>query len=118
MPDLRNKACRAIRTLAILLLLSKLELFAQLPEIDPGRYDTTWWNRTPIRLIQTNLREIDAQMDVDAFVKSIEEASANVVLINVGGIVANYPTRLPLHYKNTFMKGDLVGDLLQRLHAK
>jgi hypothetical protein len=118
MPDLRNKACRAIRTLAILLLLSKLELFAQLPEIDPGRYDTTWWNRTPIRLIQTNLREIDAQMDVDAFVKSIEEASANVVLINVGGIVANYPTRLPFHYKNTFMKGDLVGDLLQRLHAK
>jgi hypothetical protein len=31
-------------------------------------YDTTWWNRTPIRLIQTNLREIDAMMDTHAFV--------------------------------------------------
>ncbi|MDB5245946.1 MAG: Beta-galactosidase [Segetibacter sp.] len=99
------------------LLISKFS-FAQLPAIDPGRYDTTWWNRTPIRLIQTNLREIDALMDVDAYVKSIEAASANVVLLNVGGIVANYPTRLPFHYKNTFMKGDLVGTLLKRLHAK
>ncbi len=86
--------------------------FAQLPAIDPGRYDTTWWNRNPIRLIQTNLREIDALMDVDAYMKSIEAASANVVLLNVGGIVANYPTKLPFHYKNTFMKGDLVGELL------
>lgn len=92
--------------------------FAQMPAIDPGRYDTTWWNRTPIRLIQTNLREIDALMDVDAFMKSIEDASANVVLLNVGGIVANYPTKLPFHYKNTYMTGDLVGDLLKRLHAK
>jgi hypothetical protein len=57
-------------------------------------------------------------MDVNAFVKSIEDASANVVLINVGGIVANYPTKLPYHYKNPYMKGDLVGDLLKRLHAK
>lgn len=92
--------------------------YAQLPALDPGRYDTTWWNRTPIRLIQTNLREIDALMDVDAYITSIEDASANVVLLNVGGIVANYPTKLPFHYKNTYMKGDLVGELLKRLHAK
>jgi hypothetical protein len=78
--------------------------FPQWTGIDPGHYDTTWWNRTPIRLIQTNLREIDALMDVDAFVKSIEDASANVVLLNVGGIVANYPTKLPFHYRNTYMK--------------
>lgn len=91
---------------------------AQWSSINPGRYDTTWWNRQPIRLIQTNLREIDAMMDVNAFVKSIEEASANVVLINVGGIVANYPTNLPFHYRNPYLKNDLVGELLTRLHAK
>ncbi|MCW3105852.1 MAG: Beta-galactosidase, partial [Segetibacter sp.] len=102
----------------VLLLLINLTGSAQWSAIHPGQYDTTWWNRTPIRLIQTNLREIDALMDVNAFVKSIEDASANVVLLNVGGIVANYPTKLPFHYKNTFMKGDLVGDLLKRLHAK
>ena len=54
-----------------------------LSSIDPGRYDSTWWNRAPYRLVQTNLREIDATMDVDAYVQSIVEANANVVLINV-----------------------------------
>lgn len=108
----------SISCVVLVMLTSNLRSFAQLSDIDPGRYDTTWWNRTPIRLIQTNLREIDALMDVDAFVKSIEDASANVVLINVGGIVANYPTKLPFHYRNPYMKGDLVGDLLKKLHAK
>lgn len=102
----------------LLLLAIHLKTVAQWPGIDPGHYDTTWWNRTPVRLIQTNLREIDALMDVDAFVKSVEAASANVVLINVGGIVANYPTKLPFHYRNPFMKDDLVGTLLKRLHEK
>ena len=82
-----------------------------LSSIDPGRYDTTWWNRAPYRLVQTNLREIDATMDVDAYVQSMVDANANIVLINVGGIVANYPTKLPFQFKNPFMKGDLVGDL-------
>lgn len=86
--------------------------------IDPGDYDGSWWNREPFRLIQTNLREIDAIMDTDAYVKSMVDASANVVLLNVGGIVANYPTKLPFHYRNTFMKGDLVGDLVKTLHDK
>lgn len=89
-----------------------------LSSIDPGRYDTTWWNRMPYRLVQTNLRETDATMDVDAYVQSMVDASASIVLINVGGIVANYPTKLPYEYKNPFMKGDLVGDLVKGLHAK
>ena len=87
-------------------------------EIDPGDYDASWWNREPYRLVQTNLREIDATMDTDAYIKSIVDANANVVLLNVGGIVANYPTELPFQYRNTFMKGDLVDDLVKGLHAK
>lgn len=89
-----------------------------LSSIDPGRYDTTWWNRAPYRLVQTNLREIDATMDVNDYVQSMVDASASIVLINVGGIVANYPTTLPYHFKNPFMKGDLVGDLIKGLQAK
>lgn len=89
-----------------------------LSSIDPGRYDSTWWNRAPYRLVQTNLREIDATMEVDAYVQSMVDASVNIVLINVGGIVANYPTKLPYHFRNTFMKGDLVGDLIKGLHSK
>lgn len=89
-----------------------------LTSIDPGRYDTTWWNRAPYRLVQTNLREIDATMDINAYVKSMVDANVNIVLINVGGIVANYPTKLPFQFRNTFMKGDLVGDLINGLHSK
>ncbi|MBD2757203.1 hypothetical protein IC230_30280 [Spirosoma sp. BT704] len=87
-------------------------------KLDPGSYDGTWWNRTPIRLIQTNLRETDALMNTDAYVQSMVDASANVVMLNVGGIVANYPTTLDYHFRNQFMKGDLVGDLVTKLHAK
>ncbi|QHV99491.1 hypothetical protein [Spirosoma endbachense] len=86
---------------------------------DPGSYDGTWWNRAPVRLIQTNLRETDALMNTDVYVQSMVDASATVVMLNVGGIVANYPTTLDYHFKNQFMKGgDLVGDLVTKLHAK
>jgi hypothetical protein len=89
-----------------------------LSSLDPGSYDSTWWNREPIRLIQTNLPENRALMDIDAYVKSITDASANAVLLNVGGIVANYPTRLSNHFRNPFMEGDLAGELISRLQAK
>ena len=69
-------------------------------------------------MVQTNLREIDAGMDVDRYVQEIKDFRATVVLFNVGGIVANYPTDLPYHYRNTFMKGDLVGTVLERLHKE
>ena len=35
---------------------------ADLSKINPGSYDGTWWNRTPIRLIQTNLPEVEGNM--------------------------------------------------------
>ena len=88
-----------------------------LSSIDPGSYDRTWWNRTPIRLIQTNLPEIEGSMDIDAYVQSIIEASANVVLFNTGGIVANYQTKLHYHWKNPNIgTRDLVADLIKKLH--
>jgi len=54
--------------------------------------DAPWW-MTPRRMIQTNLREIDARVDLDAYVKSLADCRANVVLFNVGGIVAKGPHR-------------------------
>lgn len=88
-----------------------------LSSIDPGSYDGTWWNRTPIRLIQTNLPEIEGGMDRDEYVRSVIEASANTVLFNTGGIVANYQTKLPYHWKNPYMgDGDLVADLIGKFH--
>ena len=77
--------------------------------------DDSWW-LTPHRLLQTNLREIDATMDTDQYVREAKEFGANIVLFNVGGIVANYPTELEYHWHNTFMAGDLVGDVLMKVH--
>lgn len=74
-----------------------------------------WWLR-PHRLLQTNLREIDATMETDQYVREVKEFGANIVLFNVGGIVANYPTELEYHWRNTFMEGDLVGETLEKLH--
>jgi hypothetical protein len=53
---------------------------------------TSWWLQKPMRMIQTNLREIDAALDVDIYIEWLKDFSADVVLVNVGGIVANYPT--------------------------
>ncbi|MBN8824939.1 MULTISPECIES: hypothetical protein [unclassified Spirosoma] len=96
---------------------SKAQSF-DITQLNPGSYDGSWWNRSPVRLIQTNLREIDALMDTDAYVQSMVDASATVVMLNVGGIVANYPSKLTYHFVNQHMKGDLVGDLVRKLHAK
>jgi len=76
-----------------------------------------WWLTKPMRLVQTNLREIDAALDVEAYTQQIRRFKADVVMINVGGIVANYPTELACHYRNPYLQGDLVAKLVERLHA-
>ena len=100
-------------TLSVILFLRLLgtSVQAQSSHID------TWWLE-PHRLLQTNLREIDATMDIDQYVREVKEFGADVVLFNVGGIVANYPTDLEYHWRNTFMKGDLVGTVLKRIHRE
>lgn len=77
-----------------------------------------WWEQKPLRLIQTNLREIDARLDIDEYIASLEEFSANVLLFNVGGIVANYPSALEFHYVNPNLKGDFVGQVIERVHER
>ena len=43
-----------------------------------------WWLKEPFRLVQTNLREIDAiDFNIDVYVESIKDIGGNVVLINV-----------------------------------
>ncbi len=76
-----------------------------------------WWLK-PNRMLQTNLREIDATMDIDQYIRELKEWGVNVVKFNVGGIVANYPTDVKYHWRNTYMKGDLTDTVLKRLHAE
>jgi hypothetical protein len=66
-----------------------------------------WWSDYPWRIVQTNMREIDmADMDAKRYVSELQKFSANFVIINTGGIVANYDTEFPFHHKNSFLAGD------------
>lgn len=69
-------------------------------------------------MIQTNLREIDCNLDPERLVDQLKSFNANVLLLNVGGIVAFYPTELPLHHRDDFLKdgADMVGAVLETAH--
>ncbi len=96
-----------------MLFLFSTGLAVPAPAADP------WWLSEPVRLIQTNLREIDARdFDVEVYVREAKAHGANTVLINVGGIVANYPTELEFHYRNPNLKFDMIGEVVQRLHEE
>jgi hypothetical protein len=74
----------------------------------------------PIRLIQTNLRETDSTLDVKRLAQQLAEFPANVLLFNMGGIVAQYPTKVPFHYASSYLPvgRDLFGEMLKEAHAR
>jgi hypothetical protein len=79
-----------------------------------------WWMDEPVRLIQTNLRELDSTLDAKRLVQQVAEFPANTLLFNMGGIVAQYPTRVALHYASPHLPPghDLFGDVLKEAHAR
>ncbi|PAD80048.1 alpha-amylase family protein [Paenibacillus campinasensis] len=77
----------------------------------------TWWSSNRLRLIQNNLREVDANMDVDALIHQLKQLEANVLMMNAGGIFAFYPSRLRYHYVTPYLKKDLLGEAIAKAHA-
>jgi hypothetical protein len=77
--------------------------------------DARWWMTEPVRFLQTNLSETDSTVDPRALVAAVADVGANTFLVNMGGIVAQYPTRVPFHYASTFLPPgrDLFGDVLR-----
>lgn len=77
-----------------------------------------WWEETPWRQVQTNLRQID-MLDIDAaeYVRQLQQFHATVVMINVGGILASYETRLPFHFQSPYLKGDSLVTIIDACHA-
>lgn len=80
-----------------------------------------WWSQ-PFRVFQTNLREVDAGLDVDAVLAAIEAHGADTWLLNTGGIASFYPTDLPYQTRNHYLaerpSGDLIGDAVTAAHAR
>lgn len=78
-----------------------------------GRNSQGWW-REPFRVVQTNIREVDATMDVESVGQDILDGGANAWLLNTAGIVSFYPTTLESQYPTPYLQqrasGDLIGD--------
>lgn len=77
----------------------------------------TWWERNNLRLIQHNLRECDANLDVDGLIDELKQFSANVLMMNAGGIFAFYPTKLQYHYRTPHQHKDLLGEAVAKAHV-
>jgi hypothetical protein len=76
-----------------------------------------WWEQ-PYRIVQTNLRLTDADLDPNELARSLREFGASAVTFNVGGIFAFYPTELELQGRNPYLTRDLTGDMLEAAHRE
>jgi hypothetical protein len=92
----------------------------QRPAGTPPAPDPRWWMTEPIRFLQTNLSETDSTVDPQQLVSAVAEVGANTFLVNMGGIVAQYPTSVAFHYQSAFLPAgrDLFGDVLRDAHAR
>jgi len=69
-------------------------------------------------MIQNNLRDIDAKMDIDKHIEWIKSFHANVMQIGCGGITSFHPTALTdFQWQNPYMNSDFVGELIKKAHA-
>ncbi|QRR01288.1 alpha-amylase family protein [Dyadobacter sandarakinus] len=97
--------------LALLALIgSTLHTLAQ----DQGGF---WWKRNNLRVIQTNLPDYEAAtLNADSLLADLREYSANTLIINAGGIMAFYPTKLDFHYQNPYAKPNTLKDVITKCH--
>jgi hypothetical protein len=69
-------------------------------------------------MVQINLGMTDATLDPDALAQQTVDLACDVLLFNVGGIFAFYPTELELHARNPLLDRNLLGDMIEPAHAK
>jgi len=71
-----------------------------------------WYNR-PMRWGQLTLVENDPpQLDAGYWLDYFQRCHCDAVCLSAGGVVAYYPTKVPLHYRSTYLGDrDSFGDL-------
>lgn len=79
-----------------------------------------WWMDEPVRFLQTNLPETYSTLDPVRLADQLKDFGANTLLFNMGGIVAQYPTRTEFHYPSPHLPPgkDLFGDMVREAHAR
>jgi hypothetical protein len=64
-----------------------------------------WFDR-PMRWAQLNLTEDDpANMDIAFWLDYFQRIHADAVCLTAGGVVAFYPTKVPLHHRSRWLQG-------------
>jgi hypothetical protein len=76
-----------------------------------------WWKANNLRVIQTNLPAYEATLNVDSLISDLKYFSANTLLINAGGIMAFYPTKLEFQYVNPYMQPNMLRDVVDKCHS-
>ncbi len=88
-----------------------------MPMYDKSESELPWYKRIT-RWGQTNITEKDpAHYDIDWWRRFWRSTSTQGVIVNAGGIVAYYPSKVPLHRQAQYLEGrDLFGDLCRAAH--
>jgi hypothetical protein len=78
------------------------------------------WYRRTLRWGQTNITEMDpARYDIAWWRQHWKRTQTQGVIVNAGGIVAYYPSRVPLHRPAQHLGGrDLFGELCRAAHEE
>ncbi|MFF2246175.1 alpha-amylase family protein [Arthrobacter sp. NPDC058130] len=95
---------------------------AILSQTAPARMAGPDWWRAPFRMMQTNLRLIDAGLDADSVADFVKAHGADAWLLNTGGIYASYPSDLASQTPNPNLdlrpSGDIVLDAVKAAHDR
>ena len=76
-----------------------------------------WWQANNLRVIQANLPAYEAGLNPDSLVADLKDFSANTLIINAGGIMAFYPTKLDCQYTNPHMQQNMLGEVIAKCHT-
>lgn len=82
----------------------------------PWPISLPWWKANNLRVIQANLPAYEATLSPDSLVADLQYFSANTLIINAGGIMAFYPTKLDCQYTNPYMQANMLGDVIKKCH--
>jgi hypothetical protein len=75
-----------------------------------------WWKANNLRVMQTNLPAYEGGLNPDSLVADLLSFSANTLIINAGGIMAFYPTKLENQYTSPYMNENMLGDVIRKCH--
>ncbi len=78
--------------------------------------EKSFWEK-PIRIIQNNLRAIDAvNLDVEALIREQRDYGTNAIIANAGGLLSWYDSKIAEQPKNAYLEFDYVEAVIREAH--